>query len=532
MDVVMPQLGESVTEGTITRWFKAVGDSVAVDEVLFEVSTDKVDSEVPSPVAGVLLEIVVAEGDVVEVGGRIAVVGEAGSAPAPVAAPTSAEATKPAPEPEPAPEPVAVAHAVAPEASPAPSDPQPSPTSSASQPSPALSAPQPSAEDSPAGGSRVLSPLVRNLMRTHGLTEADVVGTGLAGRITRADVEGVIASRAGGTPSAAAPAVTAPVGSVAPAFASPPVAPARPASMPAAPAPMPAAPAPMPTAPAPMPTAPAPMPTAPAPMPTAPAPTPAVAPASAPTSSAAPMPGGQPGGDVEVVPFSNIRRRTAEHMVRSKTIAAHAACVVEVDYSNVDRVRLARKDAFKAAEGISLTYLPFVAIACVDALREYRHVNASVGDDELLIHRDVHLGIAVDLNFEGLIAPVVHHADQLRLHAMAQAIGDIAKRARARELGIDDISGGTFTITNNGTFGSVLTLPIINQPQVAILSTDAVRKAATVVELPTGEDAVVVRPMGRLVMSWDHRAFDGAYAGAFVSRVKEILETRDWSAEF
>ena len=495
MDVVMPQLGESVTEGTITKWFKAVGDSVALDEVLFEVSTDKVDSEVPSPVAGVLLEIVVPEGETVDVGGRIAVVGEAGAETPTASAPAPEPVPEPAPEPvavpTPVPEPV-VAPAPVPDPEPAAPDPDPAPAVSAAE-APTASAPASAAEaaleaPSSSGAGRILSPLVRALMRENSLSEHDVTGTGLGGRITRADVEAVLARRQAAPAPAPAPApatvpapATAPRESVAP-----------PSSSPAAGGP---------------------------------------APQRSPVAAAA-TPPQDAGNDVETVPFSNIRRRTAEHMVRSKTVSAHAACVVEVDYSNVDHVRLAHKDAFKAAQGMSLTYLPFIALATVDALREFPHVNASVGDDALLVHREIHLGIAVDLSFEGLIAPVVHHADQLRLQAMAHSINDLATRARARGLGIDDISGGTFTLTNNGSFGSVLTLPIINQPQVAILSTDAVRKAPIAIELPSGEDAVVVRPVGRLVLAWDHRAFDGAYAGSFVSRVKEILETRDWSAEF
>jgi 2-oxoglutarate dehydrogenase E2 component (dihydrolipoamide succinyltransferase) len=232
-----------------------------------------------------------------------------------------------------------------------------------------------------------------------------------------------------------------------------------------------------------------------------------------------------------VVPFSNIRRRTAEHMVRSQATSAHVLVATEVDYSGVEKVRLAVRQEFKAREGVSLTYLPFIGRAVIDALADFPHVNSSVGDDELILHRRVHLAIAVDLNFEGLIVPVVHNADQLRLAALATSMADLARRARSRELTADDISGGTFTITNPGPFGTFLTFPVINQPQVAILSTDGIRKRPVAVELPDGTDAVAIHPVGMLGLAFDHRAFDGAYASAFLGRVKEIIETRDWSQE-
>ncbi len=233
----------------------------------------------------------------------------------------------------------------------------------------------------------------------------------------------------------------------------------------------------------------------------------------------------------EVVPFNNIRKRTAEHMVRSKATSAHALTSVEVDYENVDRVRNAAKAAFRAEEGVSLTYLPFISRAIVDALREFPLLNASVSDNSLIVHHDVNLGYAVDLDYQGLMVPVVHQADTKRLRALARDVADLAGRARARKLGPDEIAGGTFTITNLGSYGTVLTFPIINQPQVAIVSTDGVRKRPVVVELPDGNDAIVVHPVGTLAIVWDHRAIDGAYAAAFLAAVREILETRDWALE-
>jgi 2-oxoglutarate dehydrogenase E2 component (dihydrolipoamide succinyltransferase) len=233
----------------------------------------------------------------------------------------------------------------------------------------------------------------------------------------------------------------------------------------------------------------------------------------------------------ETIPFSNIRKRTAEHMIRSKATSAHALTSVEVDYDNVDRVRNAEKAAFRAEEGVALTYLPFISRAVVDALREFPLLNASVGDGALVVHHDVHLGYAVDLEFQGLMVPVVHHADTKRLRALARDVADLAARARSRRLTPDEISGGTFTLTNLGSYGTVITFPVINQPQIAILSTDGVRKRPVVVELADGNDAIVVHPVGTLALTWDHRAVDGAYAAAFLARVRDILETRDWASE-
>ena len=233
----------------------------------------------------------------------------------------------------------------------------------------------------------------------------------------------------------------------------------------------------------------------------------------------------------EIVPFSNIRKRTAEHMMRSKQTSPHALTSVEVDYDNVDRVRLAAKDEFRATEGVALTYLPFISRAAVDALREFPRLNASVGPNQLVVHHEINLGYAVDLDFEGLMVPVVHNADDKRLRALAVEVADLAARARSKKLGPDDITGGTFTLTNVGSYGTVITYPIINQPQVAILSTDGVRKRPVVVELPDGSDAIVVHPVGTLAMAWDHRAVDGAYAAAFLARVRDILQTRDWAQE-
>ncbi|MEC8017799.1 MAG: dihydrolipoamide acetyltransferase family protein, partial [Actinomycetota bacterium] len=444
-DVTLPQLGETVTEGTITQWFKNVGDVVNADEPLFEVSTDKVDTEVPSPVSGVVTEIRAAEGDTIDVGVIVAVVANDGEAPAPAPEP----ATEPAPAPEPTPAP-APASAPAPVPAPAPA---PAPASSAGE-----------------NDARLLSPVVRRLVNEHGIDPSAVTGTGPGGRITREDILDHLDKVGSSTAPALAPAS----------------------------APNPAA-APAPTA-------------APAPAPAATAP--AVA-----------------GARQTVVPLSKIRQLTGDHMVASKATSPHVLSVVEVDYANVDRARSAVKDDFGATEGFSLTYLPFIARALVDGLQEFPHLNASVVGSELVVHGYIDLGIAVDLDYEGLIAPVIRGAETKRLRAIAQEINDLADRARNRRLSPDEIQGGTFTISNNGSAGSVLTMPIINQPQVGIVSTDAIVRKPVVANLADGGEAIVVHPVGNLAMSWDHRAFDGAYAAGFLRRVKEILETRNWMAE-
>jgi 2-oxoglutarate dehydrogenase E2 component (dihydrolipoamide succinyltransferase) len=478
----MPQLGETVTEGTITKWFKAVGDTVARDEPLFEVSTDKVDSEVPSPAAGVLTAILVEEGDTVDVGVALAVIDGEGSgatssaapeaAPAPsvpAAAPPAGSAPLAALPDEPVPA-VPPAHVTAaPPRPPAPPVP-PVPAAPPAPPAPkATRAPTAPAVAVPPGAvdqSQVLSPVVRRLLADHGLDPASIPGTGLGGRITRSDVEAVI--ERGGTPS--------PV-----------------PSMPSVPVP-PGAPAPA-----------------------APPPTIAVNRA--------------PGERDEVVPFTNIRRRTAEHMVRSKATSAHTLMVKEIDYERVEHVRRVHGERFREEEGFTLTYLPFVARATVEALAEYPHLNASVGDDSLVVHHDVNLGIAVDLDNEGLIVPVVHRAEELNLRGMARRIRDVADRARTKRLSLDDISGGTFSITNSGPFGTLLTGAIINQPQVAILSTDGVSRKPVVVELPDGTESIGIHSMGLVAMNFDHRAVDGAYVARFLARLSAILDDRDWAGE-
>jgi 2-oxoglutarate dehydrogenase E2 component (dihydrolipoamide succinyltransferase) len=498
VDITMPQLGETVTEGTITRWLKHVGDRVEADEPLFEVSTDKVDSEVPAPAAGYLSEIRVNEGETAAVGTVLAVMGEtpgAAPAPEPAAAPAPEPAPAPAPAPAPPPAPTATPPLV-PSAPLEPAPPAPSVTTPGVEPTPALAPapPPPAVEPAVAppppaapGSGAVTSPIVRRLLAEHGLDPSQVRATGDGGRITRADVlAAAAAKRAGAAPT-------------------PPVAPA-PALTPAPPA-RPAAAAPPPAVP----------------------PTLAPAPAAPPAPSAAVSP--PPVTSDEVVPFSNIRRRTAEHMVRSKATSAHVYTSMEVDFERVARVRADHQEEWKAREGFGLTYLPFVARALGAAVQQFPNVNASVGDDALIVHRAVNLGIAVDLDFEGLIAPVIQNADAKGVRLLAREIRDLADRARNKQLMPDEVLGGTFTITNPGPFGTLITLPIISQPQVAILSTDGVRKRPTVVVGPDGDDVIAIRHVGILALTWDHRAFDGAYAAAFLRSMQRNLEDRDWAAE-
>jgi 2-oxoglutarate dehydrogenase E2 component (dihydrolipoamide succinyltransferase) len=502
-DITMPQLGETVTEGTITRWAKQVGDQVAEDEVLFEVSTDKVDSEVPSPAAGYLAEILVQEGETADVGAKLAVISDSPPSGNGSAAPAEAESAEPAAEQE-------AAAAEEPEQQPAdepPGDPdaagegdntegqqslevedkaEPEPDQAPAGPSGAGTRPADERPPSKPGGgdSRVLSPVVRRLIAEHDLNADDIKGTGAGGRITRTDVLALIDQRGGQTAAPQAEPTTGPVERT----------PAPTSSPTSAPAPQ---------------------------QQRAPEAKPAAAPAASVSA----------GERDETIPFTNIRKRTAEHMVRSKATSAHTLVAIEADYNAVERVRAKVKNSFKAEEGFSLTYLPFICRAVVDAIREFPKINASVGNDELIVHHYVNLGIAVDLNFEGLLAPVVKEADGKRLRAIAREISDLANRARSKRLGVDELAGGTFTITNPGPFGTFITVPVINQPQIAILSTDGIKKKPVVVTAEDGSDSIAIHPVGILALTFDHRAVDGAYASAFVAKVKDIIETRDWAQE-
>jgi 2-oxoglutarate dehydrogenase E2 component (dihydrolipoamide succinyltransferase) len=417
IDVVMPQMGESIAEGTLSRWLKKVGDPVKRDEPMFEISTDKVDAEIPAPGAGTLAEILVQEGQTVAVQTVVArIETEAGAASsAPSAAPSpapAAEGQKPPPPPAPAPEPTAPA-------APPPSAPAPGPPSTP----PAPLAPAPAGNGAETAEERLRrrsTPLVRKMAAEHNLDLTAIPGTGVAGRVTKHDVVGYIeAGRRSGPPSEIA---------------------RQPEPAPAAAAAVPAG---------------------------------GSARVSAPAQPADPWEGDK------VEPWSRIRRLTAEHMVMSRRVSPHVNTVFEIDYTRVSQLR-ARQKADYAGRGVNLTYLAFIAKVVADNLRKHPGINAAVGADATIFRRDINLGIAVALDW-GLIVPVIRHADELSLIGIARAINDLGERARAKKLTPEEVQKGTFTITNPGVFGSVIGTPIINQPQVAILCVGAIQKQPAVV---------------------------------------------------
>ena len=457
-DVIMPQMGESIAEGTITKWMKKVGDAVKRDEPILEISTDKVDAEIPSPVAGTLIEIKVQEGQTVAINTVLARIGEASeagqSAAAPKAEAPKAEAPKPPasaePAPRKAPAPPAAGPAPAPAVEPAASA---SRTEAAPSGTAAVAGPQ-GVESLEERIRTRSSPLVRKIAADHAVDIREIEGTGIYSRVTKNDILSFIENRKTETAPAAAAARTGPV-------AVAPPAPARPAS---------------------------------------------------------------PASDRdEVVPMTKIRKITAENMTLSTRTSAHVTTVFQVDYSSIARLREARKDAFLAANGVKLTYLPFIFRACVQALKEHRQVNASIDGDSIVYHRDIHLGMAVALDW-GLIVPVIKNADEKSIVGLARASLDLAERARAKRLKPEEIQGGTFTVTNPGVFGSLFGTPIIPQPQVAILGVGTIEKRPFVVTDEQGNDALGIRTCGYLALSFDHRLIDGADADRFLSSVKKILE--------
>jgi pyruvate dehydrogenase E2 component (dihydrolipoamide acetyltransferase) len=473
-NVTMPQLGETVIEGTITKWLKSEGESVAQDEPLFEISTDKVDTEVPSSAAGTLTKILVPEGQTVAVGTQLAQIDDAVAAGDAQAKPGEADATQEAaaappesagtgaPVPESAPvetpqvEPAAgdAGGAATPDA-PGRSRPTSAPSTATA---PAASAERTAPAGRPDGGagprSQILSPLVRRLATEHDVDLSQVPGTGTGGRITKNDILGHIEARESG-PSPAAPAAGGPA-----------------------------------------------------------------APPSPPASPSAPA-----GGREEVVPVSTLRRTIAGHMVASVQTSARAWTAVEVNLENVVRLRERTKDAFLAREGFKLTYMPFVTRAVIDALLAYPTVNAELRGEEIVVRHYVNMGIAVSIE-GGLIVPVVKGADSMNLMGLARAINDVAVRSRKRQLQPDEVHGHTFSITNPGPFGSLISVPIINQPNTGILSFDAVQQRPVVID-----DAIGIRHMVYISMSWDHRTIDGAVATQFLARVKEDLETWDFAED-
>ncbi|HET9243081.1 MAG TPA: dihydrolipoamide acetyltransferase family protein [Gaiella sp.] len=485
VEVVMPQMGVSVSEGTVTKWLKQPGDEVALDESLLEISTDKVDTEVPSPGEGVLAEIRVQEGETVEVGTVLATIAPAGAEPAAEQAPSAAEPAAPPPEAAAAPpEPTA-------EAPPA-AEPSPEPVAAAAPDAEAPAAqPQPSAPPmaAPTGnGKTFVSPVVARIAAEHGVDPSAIAGTGQGGRVTKKDILAFIES--GGADAAQAPpeAPAAPTPEAAPAAA-------------AAPAPQPAPAAAAPTAPA-----------APAEAPAAQAPVPPVTPA-APTV-----------GEHEE-PMNAMRRGIAEHMRRSLDTSAHVTSAIEVDMSKVVAARETLKKEYQAKHGVNPTYLAFVAKAAIETLANWPWVNGELRGEKIVTRSFVNLGIAVSLEEgKGLIVPVIRNAQDLNLLGLARAIADIAERARTKKLMPDDVQGGTFTITNPGGYGTFHGTPVISQPQAAILGTYALVKRPWVVQDALGQDVIAIRPMMNVTLTYDHRLVDGAYSGGFLRDLRERLE--------
>ncbi|MFQ5553965.1 MAG: dihydrolipoamide acetyltransferase family protein [Acidimicrobiia bacterium] len=480
--VTMPQLGETVTEGTILAWAKQVGDTIAEDEVLLEISTDKVDTEVPSPAAGVIREILIAEGETVGVGTPLAVIGDVDEEQVSTAAGESDAVSHDAAAEDAAPEDSAADDATGDVA-----EETPAPVSEAV----VAAAPPAAASTSDAPRRGVLSPVVRRLAAEHEIDIGLVPGTGEGGRITRKDVTEYLEKRA-------------PVAFVE-------------ELVPAAPPPPPVASSTGETA-------------TELPAEAAMQASDATEPETKVTFEPASSLGGP--GD-QVVELTRLRRRIADNMTNARRSAAHVWASVEVDYEPVERVRQTHREAFKAREGFSLTYLPFVARATVDALAMYPVVNSSLHLDEgsQVFHAGVGLGIAVDVDQKGLVVVTVPGADGLRLKGLARQIRAKADKAREGRLEPDDVAGSTFTITNAGPYGSYMTAPIINVPNVGILSTDSVTKRPTVITLPDGSDTIAIHHIGYLGLSWDHRAFDGSTAVMFLNRIKENLETWDWEQE-
>jgi pyruvate dehydrogenase E2 component (dihydrolipoyllysine-residue acetyltransferase) len=481
VDVVMPQMGVSVSEGTITKWLKQPGESVEADEPLLEISTDKVDTEVPSPASGVVREILSQEGETVPVGTKIAVIapeGADGAAPAeappePATAQAAAESGAAAGAEGEAPSAEQVD-----EAEPAPAAArETTPSAPSPEPAPPAAAPAP-AEGDGRGDKAFVSPVVGRIAAEHGVDVSQVTGTGRGGRVTKKDILQFIER---GGAEAAAPAPTAPTPE----------------------APAPAAPAPEA-----------------APPPAAPRPAPVAA-----------APPAEPGAGETVEPMTPMRKGIAEHMRRSLDTSAHVTTTFEVDMSKVVAIREKLKREYAERHGVKLTYLPFIARATVDAIADWPWMNAEVRGDSIVTKNYVNLGIAVALEGgKGLIVPVVKNAEGLNLLGLTRAIIDIADRARTKKLLPDDVQGGTFTITNPGGFGAVHGTPIISQPQVGILDVEALVKRPVVVTDADGNDTIAIRPMMNLCLSYDHRLVDGAYAAQFMRDLKERLQTWDEDA--
>jgi len=430
VDVVMPQMGVSVSEGTITKWLKREGEQVEADEPLLEISTDKIDTEIPSPASGTVTQILVQEGETVEVGTKLAQIGGA------------AGASAPAPEPAAAPEP---APAAAPEPAPA-AEAQP-----AAEPEAGVPVQQPT------GNGKFVSPVVARIAAEHGIDPNEVPGTGRGGRVTKQDILAFVESGASTTAAAPAPA----------------------------------------------------------------------APQAAPTPARAPQaPAAQPQAGEEVEPVTAMRRGIAEHMRRSLDTAAHVTSAIEVDMSKVVAAREVLKKEYQSSYGVNPTYLAFIARATVDTLKDFPYINGELRGDSIVTRKFVNLGIAVELaEGKGLIVPVIRNAETMNLLGIAKAIADLATRSREKKLVPDDVAGGTFTITNPGGYGTFHGTPVINQPQSAILGTYALVKRPWVITDESGSDAIAIKPIMNITLTYDHRLVDGAYAGRFLRDLRARLES-------
>jgi pyruvate dehydrogenase E2 component (dihydrolipoamide acetyltransferase) len=479
-EVVMPQMGESIAEGTITKWLKKVGERVERDEPLFEISTDKVDAEIPSPAAGTLTEVRFKEGDTVEVNTVVAVLDGSGAgvseapAPASVSEPskTAVAPTPPAsvaPPPSPPPQAQAAAQAKAEAVTLEPQE-SPAQAATAADTPDAKATPAPAAAGSAGNGSSTAtaeelrktksSPLVRKIAQEHGVDIAKLDGTGLSGRVTKNDILSFIES---GAPAGTAQAK---------------------AAVPPTPAP----------------------------------PAPEVAPAPAP----------KPAEGDRVEPMTLMRKKIAEHMVQSRRTSAHVTTVYEIDMTAVAKLRDQHKDSFLERTGTKLTFMPFIFQAVNKGLRKFPVFNAQVSGDQIIYKRDINLGMAVALDW-GLIVPVIKRADDLSISGLARAANDLAERARTKQLKPDEVAGGTFTITNPGVFGGLFGTPIINQPQLSILGVGKIEKRAKVISSADGDDYIAIRWMAYFALSFDHRVIDGADAERFLAYVKEVLESADFA---
>lgn len=482
-EVKMPQMGESIAEGTIVRWLKKVGDSVKRDEPLFEISTDKVDAEIPAPASGVLSEIKVNEGETVAVNTVVAVINGAGAQPAAPQAPAEA-AAQPAEQPAQAaptgtqPTDQVTKEALAPDSPPAQVTEQP-PPAQGTAPAPRESA----AGESAAGDSGEdlrrtrSSPLVRKIAKEHGIEISQIEGTGISGRVTKNDILSFIENRGVAEKAAAEKAAAE-------------KAPAQPAAATAAP--------------------------------TTRAPQPLRAPAPAETE-VGPPPFAE-GDRYEIEPMTMMRRRIAERMVESRRISAHVTSFMEVDFTETARLRDELKGEYLKRDGVKLTFMPFIIKAVIDGIKKWPIINSSVWGDQIVYKKDINIGVAVALDW-GLIVPVIRNADEKSLLGIARAVNDLGERARSKQLKPDEVQGGTFTITNPGIFGGLTGTPIINQPQVAILGIGVIKKRPVVID-----DAIAIRQIGVLGLSFDHRVIDGAIADQFMAAVRDVIEEAEYTS--